>query len=81
MSAEVSVSDMAILVIEVGEGPRLNQTDYSRVKMPHRLGRPSVTTMGQPVKVGPSGRWWSWGDLNPRPQAFIAQIYMFSDLI
>jgi len=26
-------------------------------------------------------RWWSWGDLNPRPQAFIAQFYMFSDLI
>jgi len=25
--------------------------------------------------------WWSWGDLNPRPQAFIAQFYMFSDLI
>lgn len=24
--------------------------------------------------------WWSWGDLNPRPQAFFAQIYMFSDL-
>ena len=25
--------------------------------------------------------WWSWGDLNPRPQAFFAQFYMFSDLI
>ena len=25
--------------------------------------------------------WWSWGDLNPRPQAFSAQIYMFSELI
>jgi hypothetical protein len=25
--------------------------------------------------------WWSWGDLNPRPQAFFAQIYMFSGLI
>ncbi len=25
--------------------------------------------------------WWSWGDLNPRPQAFVAQIYMFSGLI
>lgn len=24
--------------------------------------------------------WWSWGDLNPRPQAFVAQIYMLSDL-
>jgi hypothetical protein len=25
--------------------------------------------------------WWSWGDLNPRPQAFFEQIYMFSGLI
>jgi len=25
--------------------------------------------------------WWSWGDLNPRPQAIVAQFYMFSDLI
>ena len=25
--------------------------------------------------------WWSWGDLNPRPQAFFGQIYMFSGLI
>ena len=25
--------------------------------------------------------WWSWGDSNPRPQAFFAQFYMFSDLI
>jgi len=28
-----------------------------------------------------SGKWWSWGDLNPRPQAFFGQIYMFSGLI
>ena len=26
-------------------------------------------------------KWWSWGDLNPRPQAFFEQIYMFSGLI
>ena len=25
--------------------------------------------------------WWSWRDLNPRPQAFFEQIYMFSGLI
>lgn len=24
--------------------------------------------------------WWSWGDLNPRPSAVLAQIYMFSGL-
>ena len=27
------------------------------------------------------GLWWSWGDLNPRPQAIFEQIYMFSGLI
>ena len=25
--------------------------------------------------------WWSWRELNPRPQAFVRQIYMFSTLI
>jgi len=23
------------------------------------------------------GLWWSWRDLNPRPQAIFEQIYMF----
>lgn len=27
------------------------------------------------------GFWWSWRELNPRPQAFVRQIYMFSVLI
>ena len=27
------------------------------------------------------GGWWSWRELNPRPQAFIGQIYMFSGLV
>ena len=25
--------------------------------------------------------WWSWRELNPRPQAFFGQIYMLSGLI
>jgi hypothetical protein len=25
--------------------------------------------------------WWSWRDLNPRPQAFFVRIYMFSVLV
>jgi hypothetical protein len=25
--------------------------------------------------------WWSWRDLNPRPQIFFERIYMFSGLI
>ncbi len=53
----------------------------------------SATTLGNPCKhagIGekkPTGDpvgfliWWSWGDLNPRPQAFFEQIYMFSGLI
>lgn len=28
-----------------------------------------------------SFEWWSWRELNPRPQAFIGQIYMLSGLI
>ena len=33
------------------------------------------------VLAGFCGRWWSWGDLNPRPQAFFEQFYMCSRLI
>ena len=33
------------------------------------------------VKFRSYRNWWSWGDLNPRPQAFFEQIYMFSGLI
>ena len=25
--------------------------------------------------------WWSWRELNPRPQAFFVRFYMFSQLI
>jgi hypothetical protein len=28
-----------------------------------------------------TAKWWSWRELNPHPQAFSAQIYMFSVLI
>ena len=35
----------------------------------------------QPDKGWDFTLWWSWGDLNPRPQTFLAQIYMFSGLI
>jgi hypothetical protein len=33
------------------------------------------------VRAGLYGEWWSWGDLNPRPQAFFEQFYMCSRLI
>ena len=44
-----------------------------------------MATWGQRKNPSPKGwgcgNWWSWGDLNPRPQAFFAQFYMCSRLI
>ena len=34
----------------------------------------------QPDKGWDFTLWWSWGDLNPRPQAFFEQFYMCSRL-
>lgn len=34
----------------------------------------------QPDKGWDFEYWWSWRDLNPRPQALFGQIYMFSGL-
>jgi hypothetical protein len=53
----------------------------------------SARTLGNPrshagaLKKRPTGEpvglvyWWSWRELNPRPQAFFAQFYMCSRLI
>jgi hypothetical protein len=53
----------------------------------------SARTLGNPqshagaLKKSPTdkgwalGEWWSWRELNPRPQAFFAQFYMCSRLI
>lgn len=49
-------------------------------------GPETAPTLGERAKKIPTdegwdfGYWWSWGDLNPRPQIFLAQIYMFSVL-
>jgi len=32
------------------------------------------------LKINDLQKWWSWRELNPRPQAFVEQIYMFSVL-
>lgn len=51
-----------------------------------RPGPETAPTLGERAKKIPTdkgwdfGYWWSWGDLNPRPQIFLAQIYMFSVL-
>ena len=53
------------------------------------LARPCPETapaLGERAKKIPTdegwdfGYWWSWRELNPRPSAFIEQIYMFSGL-
>ena len=33
------------------------------------------------MNLTPGGDWWSWRELNPRPQAFFEQFYMCSRLI
>ena len=51
------------------------------------LARESAVSLGERAKKIPTDKswdfhiWWSWGDLNPRPQAIFEQIYMFSGLI
>ena len=52
-----------------------------------RPGPKTAPTLGERAKKIPTdegwdfGYWWSWRELNPRPQAFVGQIYMFSVLI
>ena len=45
--------------------------DAEKRKKPHRSGWTGVAFL----------EWWSWGDLNPRPQTFFEQFYMCSRLI
>jgi len=46
-----------------------------------RQHRGSGQKKSQPDKGWDFTLWWSWRELNPRPQAFTGQIYMFSGLI
>ncbi len=55
-------------------------------KFPHEPARTRGNTRDRPRKNPNSDElgfciWWSWGDLNPRPQAFFVQFYMCSRLI
>jgi hypothetical protein len=36
---------------------------------------------GERINRSPLGKWWSWGELNPRPQAVFVQFYMRSRLV
>ena len=54
-------------------------------KFPHEATRTRGSTRERTRKIPNSDElgiciWWSWGDLNPRPQAFFAQFYMCSRL-
>jgi len=40
----------------------------------------SVPSLSQP-RDAQAGVWWSWGESNPRPKAFVRQIYTLSWLI
>ena len=55
-------------------------------KFPHEPATTRGNTRDRPRKNPNSDElgflnWWSWGDLNPRPQAFFAQFYMCSRLV
>jgi len=55
-------------------------------KFPHEPSRTRGNTRDRPRKNPNSDElgfciWWSWGDSNPRPQAFFEQFYMCSRLI
>ena len=48
---------------------------------PGNTSHHGVMVQKKGLGVLPSPRdWWSWGDLNPRPQAFFGQFYMCSRL-
>jgi len=51
--------------------------DYRKNPRKHAIAGKKKPT-GEPVGVL---IWWSWGDLNPRPQAFFGQFYMCSRLV
>ena len=55
-------------------------------KFPHEPATTRGNTRDRPRKNPNSDElgflnWWSWGDLNPRPQAFFEQFYMCSRLV
>lgn len=47
---------------------------------PHKAPGKKKPPQPDGVRVWRYPEWWSWRELNPRPQAFFGQIYMFSGL-
>ena len=70
---------------EKNAGMRAWNGDFGRgvLKRPRRETAPTLAFRAEksPTDKGWAlSKWWSWRELNPRPQAFVGQIYMFSVL-
>jgi len=69
---------------ESSKGPNLRGVDRRSKSAMTRRNPHKQAIAGKKKPTGePVGFliWWSWGDLNPRPQAFFVQFYMCSRLI
>ena len=68
-------------------GGKFAETDDFGRAVLKRKPPETAPTLGKRAKKIPTDKgwdftlWWSWRELNPRPQAFVGQIYMFSVLI
>jgi hypothetical protein len=71
---------------EKNGGMRAWNGDFPRGVL-KRQGPETAPTQGERAKKIPTESgwffeyWWSWRELNPRPQAFFEQFYMCSRLI
>jgi len=53
--------------------------EYSRTRNNHWQHPPTAVKKTNSCELG-FMNWWSWGELNPRPQAVFVQFYMLSQL-
>jgi hypothetical protein len=71
---------------EKSGGMRASNGDFRRAML-KRPWPETAPTLAFRAKKIPTDKgwdfsdWWSWGDLNPRPQTFFEQFYMCSRLI
>ena len=68
-------------------GGKFAETDDFGRAVLKRKPPETAPTLGERAKKIPTdegwdfGYWWSWRELNPRPQAFFVRFYMRSQLI
>ena len=68
--------------VESAPGTAISGGSCSRGKgQKPRQHRENGQKKSQPDKGWDFTLWWSWRELNPRPQAFFGQIYMLSGLV